>query len=108
MSKDLVAVTIDANDSYQEKVIGSGETADFAKAVGFYLTQEIHGESMPSGTFPIIYWDGVRDLEGKMLTICDAVLSDKTQLESVKSLVRNTLHDWYANQSKPIEYVANK
>ncbi len=99
MSKDLVAVTVDANDKFKRTTVGSGETADFARAVGFYLTQEVHGEVMPSATFPIIYWDDVRNLEGKLLTICDAVFSDKTQLESVKSLIRNTVHDWYNSQS---------
>lgn len=108
MSKDLVAVYVDANDSFKTKVIGSGETADFAKAIGFYVTQEMHGEIMPSALYPILYWDDIRNLEGKLLTICDAVFTDKTQLESIKSLVRNSLHDWYNSQFGQLKQVADK
>lgn len=45
----------------------------------------------------------VSHLEGELLTILDASFTDKTQRESIKSLVRNTLWQFHSRQEKKIQ-----
>lgn len=43
----------------------------------------------------------ISNLEGKMLTIIDAVIVDTQQKIAVKSLVRNEIWDWFYANSPP-------
>jgi hypothetical protein len=43
----------------------------------------------------MINWDELNELIGLLLTYVDATYQDKEQREAHKSLVRNTVRDWY-------------
>ncbi len=100
--KKLIAVYVDSSDAVKKKEVVTGNTADFASAVGFYVEEVDSDLPSPNGLYPTLWWDDIRHLEGELLTICDAVFPEGKQLESTKSLVRTTLHAWVGRRMETI------
>ena len=50
-------------------------------------------------TQPVIFTDAYNDLYGKLLTMCDALVADKTQREALKSIIKETVSSWYTKNT---------
>lgn len=48
-----------------------------------------------NGAYPIIKADEFRQLEGRLLTLCDATFSDPLQREAFKDLLKTQTREWY-------------
>lgn len=53
---------------------------------------------LQNGSYPIIKHDIFNDVYGKVLTVCDAAFPSGDQKDAFKSLIKNTLSDWYEKQ----------
>lgn len=47
-------------------------------------------------------------LVGKLLTYCDAMLTDKEQKEAWKGLIRSTIHDWHDDKTNRFQLHLDK
>lgn len=48
------------------------------------------------------------NLEGKMLTLVDAVIADKEQRAAIKSLMKQSIRDYYHDQNYQVESMINQ
>lgn len=107
--KKLFAIHIDAYGKAYRTKIAEGTTADFAKAKGFVIHDfENHYEEIGdgrvkagskdlglNGLYPMIHSDEFSKLEGRLLTLCDATFTNKEQKTAFKSMVSQTLWNFY-------------
>lgn len=65
-----------------------------------------------NGTYPIIEAEQFNKLYGKVMQLCDAMLSEPTQREAFKSLMKENLSEWYSKETgyvyKMTEQLFNK
>ncbi len=52
-------------------------------------------DMIENGAYPIIKADEFRQLEGRLLTLCDATFSDPLQREAFKDLLKTQTREWY-------------
>lgn len=98
--KQLFAIHIDAHDHVYKTKIAEGTTADFTKTVGFQVENVVERgdnedgfEPMEGldGSYPVMDIEMIKNLEGKLLTLCDATFTNKEQRESFKSIVKDNI-----------------
>ena len=79
---------------------------DGIKPIGIqrYTDFEANKHLEANGTYPCLTSDTFDELYGKVLTQVDASFTDATQREAFKSVMRNTLSDWYTKQ---LDYTFN-
>lgn len=110
--KRLYAIHRDAHGNVYRTKIDEGSTADFAKPIGFVVEDteehyEEHANGMVSGgrsplglngTYPAMLDSPFSNMEGKLLTLCDATFTNKEQREAFKSVVRETIWNMFNNE----------
>jgi hypothetical protein len=71
------------------------------------MYQDFGGFQKQSDIVARAIYDGVdiSHLEGELLTVMDAAFTDKQQCEAIKSLVRNTIWKFNANQVRKVEEI---
>lgn len=89
--------------------IAQGTTADFASPVGFVVENVIVHEPNTasghepweglSGSYAALYAEPFQQLEGKLLTLCDATFTNKEQRESFKSILKDNLWSMFKEQT---------
>lgn len=52
---------------------------------------------------PVISYERINDLVGKLLTMIDATFTDKEQRQAMKDLYKQIAWDWYQNQQQPLQ-----
>lgn len=51
---------------------------------------------------PIVPYERINDLVGRLLTMIDATFTDKEQREAMKDLYKQIAWDWYGKQKEPL------
>lgn len=104
--KKLIAVYFDSQDAVKTKEVTTGTTGDFASPAGFYIQEVDSDMPSPNGVYPVLMYPDIKQLEGQLLTLCDAIFAEEKQCESAKSLVRTTLHHWVDRRMESINRFA--
>jgi len=52
-----------------------------------------------NGAYPLLHDGNFNALYGKMMQLCDAMISDTEQRGAFKSLVKENLSDWYGKET---------
>lgn len=99
--KYLFAIHRDSDGNLIRTKIAEGTTADFALVEGFVFENATINEENEAGSSEL--WDGIsglypamhahfaQNLQGKLLTLCDATFTNKDQRESFKSIVKENI-----------------
>jgi len=106
----LVALYCTPKDAKVNYIVAEGNTMDFAAPFGYVVEHNcVDGEiggSYKSG-YPLLHESNFRNLEGKMLTICDATFSDKEQREAFKRIIKNELRNWFSDEIDNVIGISN-
>lgn len=76
------------------------------KPIGIQIYRNYKGSSLPreigqdsdylaNGSYPVLSQETFNPLYGKMMQICDAMISEKEQRDAFKGLVKEELSNWY-------------
>jgi len=114
--KHLFAIHKDSNGNLLRTKIAEGTTADFAHVYGFVFFNKFiqdegdEGQSDgfsplegTNGVYPAMYASNLQNLEGKLLTLCDATFTNKEQRESFKSIVKDNLWSMMTETTNELE-----
>lgn len=96
---DYFALFQDERSVRQLVKIHSSATAGF-KPIGIVCYSSFGSdphapEMIGNGSYPIIAAEEFRQLEGRLLTLCDATFSDPLQREAFKDLLKTQTREWY-------------
>ena len=105
--KRLFAIYRDADYNMRRAKIAEGTTADFSHPIGFQVEDFDLEDDGPNqsrsavglnGTYPALQEEAFRHLEGKLLTLCDATFTNKTQCDAFKKVVSNNLWSYFQDE----------
>ena len=76
------------------------EIDEFIEKLSWRTSEDSINESGGWGSNNIVIRKSDLDtIVGKLLTYCDAMLTDKEQKAAWKQLIRSTIHDWHDNKT---------
>lgn len=109
--KQLWAIHYDYTGKVYRTKIATGNSGDFAQAVGFQVIDVIPYESqddrdagsdetIENGTYPIMLEGETKNIEGKLKTLADATFTNKDQREAFKSMISEILWSNFTKRSE--------